>query len=229
MSEIDWFKFENKDLDFPFYKKNPYIPKWGWIILFFVMFIGLFLSMSSKIHITALSCIVIIVPVLYFLKWDYKAIFQKPKAKEILLAVGLFVGYIIYALAMSTVLENFGIIGGGANTTITTTIMDTIPLFFALMSEEFVKFIPFMFFLRVIFKFSNNRKMSVIISVLFVMIFFAFLHAYDVKTLIFAIFIQGFGSIFEFIGYIKTKNILISYITHLCTDLFILLIGMLGV
>ena len=60
------------------------------------------------------------------------------------------------------------------------------------------------------------------------MIFFASLHAYNFKMFIFAIFVQGFGSIFEFIGYIKTKNIFVSYITHLCTDIFIYSIVILG-
>lgn len=61
-----------------------------------------------------------------------------------------------------------------------------------------------------------------------VMVFFATLHAFNFNMLIFALFIQGFGSIFEFIGYIKTKNILISYITHLCTDAFIFAMALLG-
>ena len=29
MTEIDRFKFEDDGFDFPFYNKNPYIPKWG--------------------------------------------------------------------------------------------------------------------------------------------------------------------------------------------------------
>lgn len=46
--------------------------------------------MSPHLHIAILSCIVLIVPVLHFLKWDYKAIFQKPKPKDVALAVALF-------------------------------------------------------------------------------------------------------------------------------------------
>ena len=42
MAETDWFRFEDKDYDFPFYNKNPYIPKWGWIVLFFIFPIGFF-------------------------------------------------------------------------------------------------------------------------------------------------------------------------------------------
>ena len=228
MNTVDWFRFEDKELDFPFYKKNPYIPKWGWIVLFISMIIGLVLSISTHIHFTILSCIVLIVPVLYFLKWDYKAIFQKPKLKDVALAVALFIGYLVYATLMSMLLENLGIVSSGIMEKSSITIMTLITSIFSIMGEEFVKLIPFLFFLRLSFKFSGNRKLSVAISVILVMIFFASFHAYDFKMLIFALFIQGFGSIFEYIGYIKTKNVLISYITHLCTDLFIYTLALMG-
>ena len=229
MSEISWFNFENKDLDFSIYKKNPHVPKWGWIVLLIAMLAGFIFMIGTSIFAALLSMLIILIPLLYFLKWDYKAIFQKPKAKDIGLAVALFVGYIIYSLLMGTALEYLGITGGDLVDYATMTWMSIPPLFFSLMSEELIKFIPFMFFMRVIYKYSNNRKLSVIVSMIIVMIFFASLHALDFNMFLFAIFIQGLGSIFEFIGYIKTKNILISYITHLCTDVFIFILIILGV
>lgn len=30
----DRFNFENKDLDFPFYNKNPHVPKWDGLFYF---------------------------------------------------------------------------------------------------------------------------------------------------------------------------------------------------
>ena len=229
MAEIDWFKFEDRDYDFPFYNKNPYIPKWGWIVLFFAFLIGSLLSISYKIHFSILGCIVFIVPILYFLKWDYKAIFRMPSRKDIVLVVALFVGYMIYAVVMDAILAQFGIVSNG---TIDSESLSVITLFesiFSIMGEEFLKFIPFMFFLRVIYKYSNNRKLSVIISVALVMLMFASMHAYNPIMFIFALFIQGFGSIFEYYGYIKTKNILVSYLTHLLTDEFIFIILLIGV
>lgn len=221
MSEIDWFRFENKDRDFPFYNKNPYIPKWGWIILFFAFITGGILVMSNKVEISILSCIVFIIPVLYFLKWDYNAIFQKPSLRDIGLAVALFIGYIIYSIILSTALEPFGIVSSGLIEKESVTVITVISSIFSLMGEEFLKFLPFMFFLRLSYKFSNKRKLSVAISVGLVMIMFASLHAYNPIMFVYALFIQGLGSIFEFYGYIKTKNIIVSYITHLCTDVFI--------
>ena len=227
MSNIDWFKFENKDLDFPIYKKNPHISKRGWIVLFIALAIGYVFVQGSQIWQGIISCIVLIVPVLYFLKWDYKAIFQKPALKDVALAVGLFIAYILYAYVMTIILSNFGIAGNSDASPIT--FIDIPPLLFSLMGEEFIKFIPFIFFLRIFFKYTDNRKLSIIVSVLGVMALFACIHAYDLKILLFALFIQGLGSIFEFIGYIKTKNVLISYITHLCTDVFIYLIIIMGI
>ena len=229
MVETDWFKFEDRDYDFPFYNKNPYIPKWGWIVLFFVFFVGFFLSISVKIHFSILGCIVLIVPILYFLKWDYKAIFQKPSLRDIALALGLFVGYLIYALCIGSVLDMIHISSPVLVNESTTTIFSIPPLIFSLMGEEIIKFVPFIFFLRILYKYTDNRKLSVIASMLLVMAFFAFLHSFEPKYFLFAFCVQGLGSIFEFIGYIKTKNILVSYITHLCTDVFIFTMIILGV
>ncbi len=229
MYNIDWFSFENKDLDFPFYKKNPYMPKWGWIILFFAAGLGFIVASGESLVFGLIGCCISIIPVLYFLKWDYKAIFQMPKAKEIALAVGLFVGYMIYAFVMDTALVALSIPSATLVDESTTTIWSIPPLFFSLMGEEFIKFVPFMFFLRIFYKYTDNRKLSVIVSMLLVMLGFAYLHALDPKFLLYAFCMQGLGSIFEFIGYIKTKNILISYITHLCTDVFIFAMIIMGV
>ncbi|ADC46596.1 hypothetical protein mru_0745 [Methanobrevibacter ruminantium M1] len=228
MTEIDWFKFEDRDYDFPFYKKNPHISKMGWLVLFFVFIIGSILSMSDKLSYSILCCIVFIVPVLYFLDWDYKAIFRKPSLKDIALAVALFIGYLIYAIIMGAILESVGIVSSGIIDpgSIDWTVL--IKSVFSLMGEEFIKFLPFIFFLRVLYKYTDNRKLSVVISVALVMAMFASLHAYNWVMFIYALFIQGFGSIFEFFAYIKTKNIIVSYITHYCTDAFIFAMLLLG-
>lgn len=229
MTVTDRFKFEDKDYDFPFYNKNPYIPKWGWIVLFLAFLIGFFLSISTKIHFSILGCIVLIVPVLYFLKWDYKAIFRMPSRRDIVLIVALFAGYMIYSIAMDAILSQFGIVSSGTIDPPTFSDMDlAIKFIFSVLGEEFIKFIPFMFFLRVIYKYTNNRKLSVVVSVALIMVMFASMHAYNPIMFIFALFIQGLGSIFEFYGYIKTKNILVSYLCHLLTDEFIFAVSLLG-
>ena len=229
MAALDRFKFEDGDFDFPFYNKNPHIPKWGWVVLFIVWFMGFFLAVSDKLHFALMGCIVLIVPVLYFLKWDYKAIFRKPSRRDLLLVVALFAGYMIYSLVIGMVLEQIGIVSSGTVDPTSVGAMILVITVFNVLGEEFIKFIPFMFLLRVIYKYSNNRKLSVIISVALIMIMFASMHAFNPIMFIFALFIQGFGSIFEFYGYIKTKNVLVSFLCHLLTDEFIFMLMLLGI
>ena len=229
MTALDRFKFEDGDFDFPFYNKNPHIPKWGWVVLFIVWFMGFFLAVSDKLHFALMGCIVLIVPVLYFLKWDYKAIFRKPSRRDLLLVVALFAGYMIYSLAIGMVLEQIGIVSSGTVDPTSVGAMILVITVFNVLGEEFIKFIPFMFLLRVIYKYSNNRKLSVIISVALILIMFASMHAFNPIMFIFALFIQGFGSIFEFYGYIKTKNVLVSFLCHLLTDEFIFMLMLLGI
>lgn len=230
MTLIDRFNFEDEGYDFPFYNENPHIPKWGWVVLFVAFIAGTLLAViSGNLPLIILGCIVFIVPVLYFLKWDYKAIFRIPSRKDLVLIVALFVGYMVYGIIMGSILKQFGIVSPGTMGSEPVTIMTLVTSIFSLMGEEFFKFIPFIFFLRVIYKFSNNRKLSVILSVSIIMVMFAAMHAYNPIMLIFALFIQGFGSIFEFYGYIKTKNIVVPYLTHLLTDEFIFMITLLGI
>ncbi len=229
MENIGWFNFEKKDLDFPFYRKNPHVPKWGWIIFVPLILLGFLFTAGESVLSGIISCLILVVPVLYFLKWDYKAIFQKPTLREVGLAVALFVGYMIYATVVSAALGYVGITTDGTVEQSSINLMYILASVFSLMGEEFMKLIPFLFFMRVIFKYTNNRKLAIVVSMILVMFIFASMHAYSFITLIFAIFVQGFGSIFEFYGYIKTKNVFVSYLTHLITDVFIFLLVMFSI
>ena len=220
----DRFKFEDGDYDFPFYNKIPYIPKWGWLIIFLIFPFAFLLSVSDKIPVSIGGCILLVVPILYFLKWDYKALFRMPSRRDILLVLALFAGYLIYALIMSNVLDFFSIASSGTVEMESVDFMMMISAVFSLIGEEFFKFIPLMFFMRIVYKYSNNRKLSVIISSGLIMVMFASIHSYNLEMFIFALFIQGFGSIFELYGYIKTKNIIVSYLVHLLTDEFIFIL-----
>lgn len=231
MSNIDYFNFENKDLDFPVYDKNPHIPKRGWVVLLIAMFAGFMMQglTGNEMIDAILFCFIVLIPLLYYLKWDYRALFQKPKAKEVGLAVALFIGYIIYSLIVGSALDYFSLTGTSTIEGVTLTFASIPPLLFSLMGEELIKLIPFLFFLRLFFKFSNNRKLSIVAAMTLVMVFFAMLHLMDLKSLFSVLLIQGLGSIFEFYGYIKTKNVFISYTTHLLTDVFIFTLVIMGV
>ena len=109
------------------------------------------------------------------------------------------------------------------------TIESTVGLIFSMMGEELLKFIPLMFFMRAVYKFSENLKLSVVISVTIVLIVFGLLHYNPpTNTLVSVLLLQGLGSLFEVYGYLKTKNIFVPYISHLLTDAFSFILILIG-
>ena len=148
--------------------------------------------------------------------------FRRPSRNEIILAVIMFAGYIIYAIVIDAVLVDLGVSYADAGAPYDVNFEEIISLIFSMMGEELVKFIPLMFFLRLFFKYTNDRKLSISISAAIIMIGFGLLH-YDPTSSSIAsvLLIQGLGSIFEIYGYLKTKNIYVSYMSHFLTDMFL--------
>ena len=220
-----FLKFDNT-IDFPFYNHNPKISKTGWFVLllsvvlafFSYMIIGLFSEFVGSI----IFCLIMLIPLLYFSNWNYSLMFRRPSRNEIILAVIMFAGYIIYAIVIDAVLVDLGVSYADAGAPYDVNFEEIISLIFSMMGEELVKFIPLMFFLRLFFKYTNDRKLSISISAAIIMIGFGLLH-YDPTSSSIAsvLLIQGLGSIFEIYGYLKTKNIYVSYMSHFLTDMFL--------
>ncbi len=122
-------------------------------------------------------------------------------------------------------------IGQGSTSTVESMGVDIymmIGLIFSMMGEELMKFIPLMFLMRAVYKFTENRKLAVIASSVIIMVYFGLLH-YDVGTTLLSVLLtQGLGTIFELYGYIKTKNLFVPYLCHLFTDAFIFIFVLLG-
>lgn len=229
----EFFKFEDTTRDFPYYRHNPKLSKTAWIILLLLVPISFLVysvvALDSEMGGSILFALVLLIPLMYFSNWDFSLLFHKPTKSEIKLAVMLFIGYMIYAIAMGEVLEVIGQSSAVTGDYFGVSWEMLFSLIFSMMGEELVKFIPLMFFMRLVFKFTNNRKLAIVVSTVIVLIFFGLLH-YDAETtpLISVLIIQGVGSIFELYGYIKTKNVFVPYLSHLFTDgliFFLMLIG----
>ncbi|WP_407424035.1 hypothetical protein [Methanobrevibacter sp.] len=220
--------------DFPYYRHNPRIPKKWWIILLLLIPVSMMvyaaIAQTSELIGSSIFCLMLLIPLLYVSNWDYNLLFKKPTRNEIILAVLMFAGYIAYSFIVATLLENLGLIGTGFDELLTIDFESTAALLFSIMAEELIKFIPLMFFLRLFYKYTDNRKLSIALSSAIIIIFFGLLHyAPPYSTLISVLALQGFGTIFELYGYIRTKNVLVPYISHLLTDGIIFIMIFLGV
>lgn len=228
---VEYFNFENKERDIPYYNHNPRLTKHACIVLLSSVLISfIFYALFedvSEFFASFIFCAILLVPLMYYSDWDFSLIFHRPTKSEIKLALILFIGYLIYAIILGGVIE--------ALLSITTTTSELtvnaeslISLVFSMMAEELIKFIPFVFIMRLVYKSTSNRKLSIITSTFIVLIFFGLLH-YDFETSIISVLLlQGLGSLFELYGYIKTKNLFVPYLSHLLTDAVIFILILFG-
>lgn len=229
----DVFRFEDKGKDFPFYRDNPKISIAKWILLLVCLPIAyisyFYISGYNETLGALLLCFLLLIPVLYVSNWNYKLLFQKPNLKDIALIIGLFIAYFIYAEIMGYILAVYGLnIPSTPNYSTYYTWESLFALIFSMMGEELFKFIPFIFLLKIFFNFTNNRKFSIVLSAILTLIIFGLVHYAPDTTLISVILIQGFGSAFMLFAYLKTKNLFVSYLCHLLTDMFVIFLALMG-
>lgn len=198
----------------------------GWLILFSSILVSLIIYVLlydfSEFTASAFQCLTILVPLLYYSGWNYHILFHKPDRDEIILAVTMFLGYIIYALIMLSLMDLTGMVGAGDVVEGAISLESFLSLIFYMMVEELLKFIPLMFLMGFFYKFSENRNISFILSSVIVMAGFGLLHYGEGLTVYSVLLIQGLGTIFELYGYYKTKNLFVPYLSHLFTDMFLM-------
>lgn len=229
----DNMKFD-ETRDFPYYRNNPRISKKGWIVLLlsipFSYIIYSIISLGSEFIGSLAFCLLLLIPLLYYSNWDYSLLFHKPTKNELILAFLMFIGYMVYSTVVSILLEGTGTGGSGLANSFTIHLESIVSLVFSMMGEELLKFIPLMFFMRLFYKYTNNRNLSIAISSVIILTCFGLLH-YEppYSTLISVLALQGLGSMFELYGYIRTKNLLVPYISHLLTDALVFILIFSGI
>ena len=229
MNMKKYFQFD-ETRDFPYYNHNPQLSKTAWIVLLLtvpISFMTFGLGMDYELGSSILFCFIPLIPLLYFSKWDYKLLFSKPTRNEIILATLMFIGYMTYAILIGVSFEYLGMYSTTSEVQ-SANIISLISLIFSMMGEELIKFIPLMFLMRLFYKISNKRNLSFAISSVIIMIYFGLLHHDFASSIWVCLLTQGLGTIFEIYGYYKTKNLLVPYMSHLFTDVFITIIMMMG-
>ena len=221
--------FEKRD--FPFYNEIPKMSKIGWLVLLVSVPVALFsfryvCFYTNEFAGSIVFLLIMLIPLLYFSDWDYSLFFRRPTNDELILAVVMFLAFFIYSSIMTYLLDASGlasITSGDAD------IVPIISLVFSMMAEELMKFIPLMFLLRVLFKYTSNRRVSIVVSSAVTLVFFALIHLEPGVSLLSVLLIQGLGSLFHLYVYLKTKNLFASYLSHLMTDAIVLIMAMLGI
>ena len=229
----EFFKFEDKEFDIPFYNGKPEITSTklialilGLIIAFCVPFI--FPIEGYKIQKAVVLTLATLIPLLYALDGKLSEIFKKPKLGDVKIiivgVVGLFVLSIIcnFILTGGTAAQTDHAVNGSPITLVIAAIIQ-------LVGEELLKFIGLVLVMIFTYK-TLGRKGAIIAGIIVSQLIFAFVHipayGFDVLKLVVGI---GIGSIILPIIYVKTKSVTLTYIIHLINDLLAFLPLIFGV
>lgn len=226
------FGFLDDLADIPFYNDVPKLSAIEWILL--LASVLLIIGYISVIRIPGdylpIACFLTsVIPALYICKGNYGLFFKRLRRKDIGLIVLCALGIVIYTLLVGEALQTIlGHLAKHVDTYATPTLMDVLGTVIQLMGEEFFKIFLLLLAMHALYKITGDKKISLVIGLIFAMVIFGLSHYYSYEGMIWQIiFIQGFGSIFEYYAYLKTKNVWVSYLIHLICDMFpvVILLG----
>lgn len=226
----DFFKFEKVKEDIPFYNGTPEVSTVGWIglILGIIIYIieirfGHLVFSGSFIIDTFIMDFVpvlaLLIPFLYVLKKRYSLFIKKINITDIVVftIASLIFSYMLLIFVMGTGISPLEL---SVTQNQQNNVLDVLLLMFSLIGEELFKVILIILVMAFVYKFINNRKVALTIACVITLIVFGALHEGGIMGgLLKVIIVQGFGSIFDVMLYLRTKNILNSYISHVIFDL----------
>ena len=230
-----WFKWERPEIDFPFYNDDS-VPVWhGWLLLGVSLFVAvalnvsIFLPVDRSIFKIIVVFLIPLVTLLFVAHGNIGTIIKKPRLGDIPLTIIVVVLEMVYSLAVGSLLVALGIQTRG-NVVFGQT-MDAgffALVFVQLFGEELFKTNMLLGVLLLLFRRSGNRKSAVVIATFVTLLVFGLAHYAAYGSLLQILLIQGLGSIITLFAYLKTKNMLVTYVAHLIIDLIPFGLSMLG-
>ena len=233
----DFFKFEEEGIDFPFYNGKPALSLSGWLILAiglilkvaFIFGLWNYIPGAAELPLLVLSIIdvaVLVIPVAYCCRGKLGLIFRKPRLKDFKVILICVVGYYVFSIVMVQLLILLGL------STSTNPLGDMnlsalyllVELLISLLGEELFKLMTLVMGMALAYHITQKRKTSMIIGIIVSCVLFGLIHLGTYNfNLVQCLLIIGLGCVIHFYPYLKTKNLVNSYITHVLIDAVIFL------
>lgn len=218
-----YFFFENRDYDIPFYRNNPKLTQKNLIILLAGLIIAAatpFIIPIGQYHIPKAIIITLatLIPVAYTLKGNLETIFRAPTTRDILPIIFGVIFYMALSILASSTLAALGVPTITDKSLSPELSISLLIMIIQLLGEELLKFIAFVIAMTYAYK-HTSRKNSIIIGIIVSQLLFALFHipAYGLNIIHLLVSIGLVSSILPII-YLRTKNITVTYITHLLID-----------
>ena len=147
-------------------------------------------------------------------------IVKKPKIRDFIRVIITTILQLIFAILVAAFLQYVLKMETNGNAVLEMN-MDVkfwITIVVQLFGEELYKLLIFFVVLILIYKITKKRGLSIAIATTISLLCFAMIHATTYNSIVQILLLQGVASIFCFYNYLKTKNILTSYLQHLLLD-----------
>ena len=128
-----------------------------------------------------------------------------------------------------TLLGINGLFEHTSNIDLSLDLLNIILHFIQVIAEELFKVFIFLIMLHILYKFTNNRKKSMIIGIIATLVIFGLMHANSYNNIWYNIVYVGLGGFFTFYPYLKTKNLLLSIIVHFIQNMIITTMFVMGI
>ncbi len=235
MAKSDFFKFENKDVDFPFYNDKNFNFTALQSLFLMVVSIGspILLQLGSWFIPDFIEPFIdIVLPLGAFMlvvKSHWTKLFKKIRFKDVLFAFGvLLINLIVSGIVGFIVLKFIGAESNPAakmvqGNTVFGNIIFVLKLIPMLIGEEIMTIIPFLVILTFASKkLKLSRKASIIISWVVTAVMFGLIHLPTYNwNFAQSVLIIGSARMVLTFAYLKTKNIWVSSMAHILNDWFL--------
>lgn len=220
LSKIDFFKFEDTGIDFPFYGPD-YFPLNNTMK---IIVLGLSIITLFILSGTLIGTVISLFLLGFVSNWNLSSIIKKPKLNDLKIIVPMLILEIIVSFALivgESITPMYSIHNPLLQST--TDIIGILDFVVGIFGEELVKISILLFMAYIIYELSNNRKLSIIIGSFISLTVFGLLH-YPVYFDVIHCILLGYTSIFTLFTYLKTKNALSSYTVHILYDIIIFML-----
>ena len=228
----DFFRFEDKEYDLPllngdsrFTTKNVIILLIGFLIAAAIPYL---IPPSNGLLKAILFTVPSLLAVVYVFKDDMSNIVRMPKPKDIIIVIIGLILMIIFGHLSNFIGAALGIPLQTDSAVNGSPLILIIRALIQIFGEELIKFVPLVITVAYLYK-SMGRKAAIIVAIIISQILFALVHipAYGF-ALGFLLVHIGFGSIVLPFVYVKTKNLVLSYLIHFLLDLLTFIPHILG-
>ena len=215
------------ELDFPFYNDNPKIKIIDIIILAITpILFTIYCFIPYQIFPSGtgpyIFCFVQLIAFLYVARGNISLLIKKPKVKDFVRVIITVILAYVFSISVSAVIQYGLKIQLTANDVVTSDkgVAFWFEMIFQLFGEELYKILVFLVVLIIIHKLTKKRTFSIVIATTVSLFCFAIMHYTTYNNFLHIILLQGVGSLFCMYNYLKSKNILTSYLQHLLFDFF---------